>query len=399
MIQAAPPLDLRPADEEDLIPLARLWAVAFPGERSVADRARRLQEGGAYGGLETAWVVERNGRLAGAFRAFELALHLFGRSFPTLGLAALAVDPAFRRQGVGTALCRAALRLGRDRGDLLCALFPFRVDFYARLGFTLTGEFHRYRFPPASLPLFPEGDRICMLSPDRRRPRVPEFYASLLPRLHGAAHRTGAMWTFLDEEDIQVWGLPSKEGKGLAGYMVTDSRPPRRSRGAELRIRELLVEDADGYRAFLGWLSGQRDQWAEITYDALPGERLQQVLSHPRLPGTGLGRGLWFPSATILRGPMLRVLRLAEVLDRLGLEEGSVLDVRDAELPENAGRWTGTGDGPPERVRDQTGEGGLPISLLTGLIAEGDLPGLAAPRSSEFVPAMGIRDFRILDVF
>ena len=395
------PLDLRPAREGDLIPLARLWALAFPGEPSVANRARQLREGGPYGGLETAWVAERDGRMAGAFRAYDLTLHLFGHPFPTLGLAAVAVHPSFRRMGVGGALCRAALRLGRERGDLLSALYPFRVDYYARLGFTLAGEFHRYRFPPASLPLFPGWERIRMLVPDERIPRIPRFYASLLPRLHGVAHRTPAMWEFLKEEETQVWGLGSRDGEDgeLEGYMVTDSHPRRRGRGAELRVRELLVEDADGYRAFLGWLSAQRDQWTEIIYDALPGERLQQVLSHPRLPGTGTGRGLWFPSATILRGPMLRILRLPDVLARLGFREGAVLDVRDAEFPENSGRWSGSGEQDPQRVRGRAIEGALPISLVTGLLAEGELPGLPPPAASRFDPVMGIRDFRILDVF
>jgi predicted acetyltransferase len=401
MAPSDPPLDLRPASEDDLLPLARLWALAFPGERSVATRARQLTEGGPYGGLETAWVAERKGRLAGAFRAYDLTLHLFGQPFPTLGLAAVAVDPTFRRMGVGGALCRAALRLGRERGDLLSALYPFRVDYYARLGFTLTGEFHRYRFPPAALPLFPGGDRVRRLTPEERIPQVPRFYASLLPRLHGAAHRTPAMWEFLEEEETQVWGLYSENGEAeeLQGYMVTESQPRRRGRGAELRVQELLVEDPDGYRAFLGWLSAQRDQWAEVTYDALPGERLQQVLSHPRLPGTGMGRGLWFPSATILRGPMLRILRLPDVLARLGFREGSILDVRDAEFPENSGRWSGSEGEEPQRVRRRAGEGALPISLVTGLLAEGELPGLSAPEALGFDPVMGIRDFRILDVF
>lgn len=397
MIHPEPPLDLRPAGEEDLLPLARLWALAFPGERSVEARARQLRDGGMYGGLETCWVAERNGRMIGAFRVYDLTLHLFGRPFPTLGLAAVAVDPSFRRQGVGAALCRAALRLGWERGDLLSALYPFRVDFYARLGFALAGELHRYRFPPGSLPLFPGAERVRALPPGARRPAVPECYVSLLPHLHGMAERTRGMWEFLEGEETQVWGVSGEEE--LEGYMVTESRVLEGGRGAELRVRELLVRNGDGYRAFLGWLSAQRDQWASVTYDALPGERLQQVLSHPRLTGTSMRRGLWFQSATLLRGPMVRVLHLPEVLERLGFLEGSVLDVRDPELKENSGRWSGTAEGGATRVRERVGDGALPISLVSGLMAEGELPGISAPRDPDFQPAMGIRDFRILDVF
>jgi predicted acetyltransferase len=397
MNRADPSLELRPAGEEDILPLARLWALAFPGERSVSTRARQLQEGGTYGGLETCWVAEREGRMAGAFRVYDLLLHLHGRPLPTLGLAALAVDPSFRRQGVGAALCRAALRLGRERGDVLSALYPFRVDFYARLGYALTGEFHRYRFPPAALPAFPGAGSVRMIPPGERVSVVPEFYASLLPGMHGMARRTRAMWGFLEDEEVHVWGV-SRPG-GLGGYMVTECRPGRRGRKAALRVRELLAGDADSYRALLGWLSLQADQWEEVTYDAVPGERLHQVLSHPRLPGSGNTRGLWFPSATLLRGPMLRVLHLPEVLARMGFSEGAVLDVRDADLPENSGRWRGAAPGPPQRLRARGEDGALPIALVSGLLAEGDLPGVPPGGGGDFSPTMGLRDFRLLDVF
>ncbi len=397
MNRAEPSLELRPAREDDLLPLARLWAVAFPGERSVSTRARQLREGGTYGGLETCWVAEQEGRMAGAFRVYDLLLHLHGRPLPTLGLAALAVDPSFRRRGVGAALCRAAMRLGRERGDLLSALYPFRVDFYARLGYALAGEFHRYRFPPAALPAFPGADTVRMIPPAEREPMLPDFYASLLGRMHGAVRRTPGMWEFLADEEVQVWGVPAPGG--LGGYMVTEPRPGGSRRKSALRVRELLAGDADSYRALLGWLARQSDQWEEVTYDALPGERLQQVLSHPRLPGNGRARGLWFPSATLLRGPMVRVLHLPDLLERMGFPEGAVLDVRDADLPENSGRWHGASEGVPQRLQPRGEGGALPIALVSGLLAEGELPGLPPSGGPDFDPPMGIRDFRLLDAF
>jgi GNAT superfamily N-acetyltransferase len=400
MNRADPSLELRPAGEEDILPLARLWALAFPGERSVSTRARQLQEGGTYGGLETCWVAEREGRMAGAFRVYDLLLHLHGRPLPTLGLAALAVDPSFRRQGVGAALCRAALRLGRERGDVLSALYPFRVDFYARLGYALTGEFHRYRFPPAALPAFPGAGSVRMIPPGERVSVVPDFYASLLPGMHGMARRTRAMWGFLeDEEETHVWGV-SRPG-GLGGYMVTECRPGRRGRKAALRVRELLAGDADSYRALLGWLSLQSRSVGGghlrcRSGGAAPSGPLPSTAArkreHPR-PLVSLGHPPPGPHAA---GPPSPGGPGADgLLGRGGPGREGRRPPR--ELGALAGGCPGAA---PAGPRPGPEDGALPIALVSGLLAEGDLPGVrprGAPGIS--IPPWGFGIFRLLDVF
>lgn len=389
---------IREAEEADVGPLAELWALSFPGERTVAERVDALRSGGPFGGLETCRIAESGGRVAGAFRLYELTLHLFGRAIPTLGVAAVAVAPEFRRRGLGAAMCRAALRIGRERGDLFSALYPFRVDFYARMGYALAGSFHRYRFPPASLPLFDGWDRVVRLPRDERGARLAALHEALLPRSHGMAARSGKGWVFLDAEDVIAVGVPaSDDGVGLSGYMIVESGPDRSGAGAALRVRELLAAEPDAYRALLGWISAQRDQWRTVTYDALPGERLEQVLTHPRLPGSGRSRGLWFSAATILRGPMVRILDVPALLERLGWEAGSALGIHDPELPENSGRWTMTEDG-SRRTADEPAPNALTVGVASGLLAEGALPGIP-PRPRGFDPALGIADFRLLDAF
>src|SRR5689334_23940630 len=124
---------LAPAAPEDIDALAALWSQAFPS-RGPVERVRELREGMTYGSLADCWVVRDGTRLAGALRAYRLTLHARGRSWPTLGLAAVAVAPDHRRRGLGRSMCVHALRLARERGCVLAALYPFRTSFYAGLG-------------------------------------------------------------------------------------------------------------------------------------------------------------------------------------------------------------------------------------------------------------------------
>jgi len=392
---------IRRATEADIQDLAALWALAFPGERSAEDRARALRAGGSWGGVENCWVAMSEGRVDGAFQALPLVMHLLGRPVPTLGVAAVAVAPHARRRGLGAHLCRSALRIGRDRGDLLAALYPFRTDFYARLGFALAGELHRYRFPPEALPAFDGVHRVHVS--DDPLTSLPPLYDTLLPSAHGLVKRSPKRWKAIVAAsplafEIHGRGGANPEGSP-SGYLLGSVRKLPRGAGREFRVTEFLAADPDSYRAGLGWLSAQRDAWRQVTLDALPGEQFHRLLAHPQLAGTSNARVLWFPSATILRGPMVRILDTGGLLELLQPDRGTVLDLEDPEVPENRGRWEVATDG-SAGVR-RTGEPGpdaLDIADASALLAGGRFPGLGLPRPG-FSPLLGLPDFRLLDDF
>jgi len=417
---------LRAAGEEDARGLAVLWAEAFPGEPRVEHRLRALLDGtDPLGGLETCRVAELDGQRVGGLRQYPLEMYLHGRPFSVQGLAAVAVAPEHRRRGMGRKMCRQALHMARRSGVPMSALFPFRADFYASLGYVLTGELHRYRFATADLPVFPGHERVRPVRDQERMALLPPLYDSLLRRSHGLVSRTRAMWEDRFEGAGEVHGLFSREGE-LEGYLIACGVRGRSPERDTLRVQELVAGELESWRGLLGWLSTQRDQWPQARYDAAPGERFHQILPHPRIPGMAPARGLWFPSAFLLRGPMLRILDVPEVLGKTGLTDGSVISVVDPEIEENTGSWRVEGggvtrrEGPagspgqPPHVAPSPGSpptgppypgsppspgplpGALSIRILTELFLKRELPGQA---TADWDPALGVHDFRLLDVF
>lgn len=405
-------LVVRPAEPDDIGALARLWDLAFPGERTAEARAQALEEGSdPLGGRETCWVLEApgGGPVVGGVRLYSLEMHLFGQPVPAAGVGALAIDPGWREQGLGSALLRRALRIARDRGDHVAVLYPMRAGFYSRLGFSLVGTLHRYRFPPHALPPFPGAETVRVLSREERIREVPELHRRFAPSGHGLTSRSEGQWRHLESADCLVAAAGS--GEDMAAFVARvrgsdDGLPP------SLEVREVMAGTHDGYRALLGWLARQGEAWGEITWDALPGERFGQVLRHPRLPGTPNRRGLWYESATLLRGPMVRILDLPGLTGRLGIEPGTTLTVHDAELPENSGAWQGEqapgsdsigvhlarSGGGGRAPGDSITGGAIPIGFLSGVLMEGAYPALALA-SRDFQGALGIPDFRFWDVF
>jgi predicted N-acetyltransferase YhbS len=388
-------IELRPASEDHIPAMAALWAEAFP-EKPAERRARELREGLTYGDLSDCWIVEIGGRLAGALRTYRLSLHFWGRRVPTMGLAGVAVAPDFRRRGIGRRMCLSSLSMARGRGDVLCALFPFRTSFYRELGFVLAGAFHRYGFAPADLALYPGWDRVVRATDDGGA-SARAIYDEVAATSNGTLERTERMWTFLEQEEHRLYLYEDVRGRPT-GYVVVEGRggPPERSR---LRASELVAVDREAYLGLLGWLSVQRDQWGSVVYDALPGEEFHRRLGHPRTAGSGSPRGLWFHSASILRGPMLRILDLAALVAP-GADAwptgGTPIQVRDPNLTENQGCWE-DGGRVSEALAPETGAV-LSIGEATSLFVEGRLPGQHPP-PTDWRPNLGLTDLRLYDEF
>lgn len=331
------------------------------------DRARGLRAGGVFGGLETTYLAEGPEGVAGAFRAYRFAMHLHGRVWPTLGLAAVAVSPSFRRRGVGRWMCRQAFRLGRERGDVLSALYPFRVSFYRSLGYTLSGTFHRYRFLLDDLTRSPGWERVTWLARGETAP-VREVYARVAARSNGLLERTERMWGFLAKERFSTHLFRDASG-APRGYLVVSFRPG--TSGPVMVVRELLAETEEAYEGLLGWMAAQRDQAVEGVLDTLPAEAFHRHLGHPRRPRSRPGRELWFESARVLQGPMVRILDVPGLLAASGLPADAAGDVDD---------------------EDPVAMGDLTRRFLTG-----SLPG---QRPAEgWSPVRGIHDHQLLDQF
>lgn len=394
---------LQAASEDHIPAMAALWAEAFP-EKPAERRQREIREGFSYGDLTDCWVVEVDDRLAGALRTYRLFMNYRGHRIPVMGLAGVAVAPDFRRRGIGRRMCLEALRIARDRGDLLSALFPFRASFYRQMGYALAGAFHRYRFAPDALPTYPGWDQVVR-APSGGRQIAMEVYQRVAARSTGLLQRTERMWGFLGQPGTYLYVYRDIRDRA-AGYVAVRGRggPPERSR---LRVLELLAETREAYLGLLGWLSVQRDQWGTIVYDTVPAEDFHERLDHPRTWGSGSPRGLWFHSAGLLRGPMFRVLDLAGLYalagdnGRVGGRPGislpdGTLQVRDGDLPENQGSWR---DG--VRVSPSVDSSTGPIVSIGDVAKDlfrGTLPGQPNP-PGDWTPNLGLSEVRMLDEF
>jgi predicted acetyltransferase len=402
---------IRSADHDDIPDLAGLWARAFPGERTIDQRIAQLETGGVFGGVETAWIAERAGRTIGAFRAYALTQHMHGAEHRMMGLAAVAVDETARRRGVGGELCRHAVRVARERGDVLSVLYPFRPAFYQAIGWGMVGELHAYRFRPESLTVTGGGEVRRATPADYAA--IAACYADVARGSNGLIRRHARVWRHhLDADGMHVYLTGDARVEGYALVRFGRAASPDES---PMYIRELVAANPSAYDALLGWVSAQRDAWRIVSYEASPDERFAHRLREPRPPGFHSTRGLWAPVGRIVRGPMLRLLDVPRALEQRQLWGPAAplkfgLDIADPLVPENSGAFTVEFDG--SRVSVRRGASlpllRMPVAVLAQVFA-GELRvtealrlGLAAGEgdtSSADVLFQTETRFRLLDEF
>jgi predicted acetyltransferase len=353
------------AREEELSDLAAMVGHSFVGRPQ--EKVEEILGRGSLGGLEVLWVGEEaDGRVTSACHLLRLEQWFGGAKLPTMGLAMVAVSPARRRRGVAGRLVTAGLRHARERGDALSALYPFRIRFYEGLGYGLAGEAHQYMVPPENLPDAPDRARVEMVRSDADRDAVRLVYDRWAPRENGQLVRREGNWKRAWENASAgaVYRDEHGEPQGYALLRYRTDLPPE-SRFLDVEERAWLTPAAR--RGILAWLGTLGDQWRLVAYRAHPEEGFADGVREPRLPpGSAPGWGLWFPAATLLVGPMVRILDMEaawsarRVATDADLTVG--LEVADEAVPENAGAWRLRLEGGAVSV-ERSAAGGVDVTL------------------------------------
>jgi predicted acetyltransferase len=350
-------LTFRLARATEIGDVARLVSHSFPGPTRPLEWLREQLAAPRFGGgPETLVVAEDAGRIVAACQVHPLRQWIGGVEFPCAGIGTVAVSPAHRRRKVGAELVAAALEHAAQRGDIVSALYPFRVSFYQSLGYGQAGEAHQYQVPPRMLPDAPERERVELLEDEGGRAEALGFYNQWAATQNGQLTRNPRMWAeHVMKHDRALAGYRDERG-ALRGYALALYRADLPPAGRYLEVDEMAWTTPDARRGLMAWIASLGDQWNQVLVRGLPSQRLADWIREPRLPvGSAPAWQLWAPAATLMAGTMFRILHMQHAWERRRVPAGTSLDVTfhvdDGQLPSNSGSWHVTSDGAVIRAR------------------------------------------------
>lgn len=339
---------IREIHEDELDELIRITVEAFPGmkveSRADRDRMRERLAKVMNEPIVHFFGVFEGAAMIGVMRCYDFTMKLRETRALVGGLGGVAVDLRHKKEHVAADMVRFYLDYYRQKGAALTALYPFRPDFYHRMGFGYGVKMNRYSFRPDALPAAGVGAVVDYLTADDRDD-LAACYERFLARTTGLIELPPHMLDALfDDTSARIVGY--RQNGALRGYLVFrfEAAPGENWLTNNIQLRTLIYDDAAALLALLGFLRKQADQAGRIIYETQD-ETFHYLLDDPRDGSGNLLAGLWHQANTQGLGIMYRVIDAARLWAVLGDHDfGGVtlrmrLDLTDTFFPENAGSY------------------------------------------------------------
>jgi predicted acetyltransferase len=295
-------------------------------------------------------------RIVGGAGAFPFQMTVPGGPIACGGVTVVGVLPTHRRRGALTAMMRAQLEDIRERGEPIAALWASEEVIYRRFGYGLAALAGEMELASGYAGLRQPADPTAnarLLTLDEAKSVVPAVYDRVRLRTPGMFERTADWWDLRNLADpvdrrngggeknavlLELGGEPV----GYALYRMF----MKFEHGSAAGHVEVIEAVADGPAATreLWRVLLEMDWLANVKAFLLPIDHpLLHQLSYPRRMRFRVGDGLW-----------VRLVDVGAALSAraYGGDGAVVLEVDDAFLPENSGRWK-IEDGAAARTDDE----------------------------------------------
>jgi predicted acetyltransferase len=283
-------------------------------------------------------VITDGATIVGTGMILTRDLTVPGAVIPAAHVTGVAVASTHRRQGLLTRIMTAELEAVRARGtEPVAVLWASEGAIYGRFGYGVASWQMEYTIATRDTAV------TVPAPPGRLRQAVPK---DVIGDLSAVFERVQATRPGRSGRDERWWK-----------YHTADPRSWRRGRSAQRAVlydSEVVAATADAYRALWRFLLSI-DLTRTVKYHfAAPDEPLAHLVTNPSGLDASAGPGLW-----------VRIVDLPRALAerRYTVPVDVVLDVTDAMLPGNAGRWRLVGDQTAARCEATDDEPDLTLDI------------------------------------
>jgi len=351
----ADPFPIRPVTVDEYAGFRRVHAHAFnSGPMPPARFARALRQFEPERSLAAIDTTLPAGEsVVGTTAIYSLRMTVPGAVLPVAGVSAVSVLPSHRRRGVLRSLMHRQLADIAARGEEpVAALWASETPIYSRYGYGCASSlaYFEFRRGEGALAGYAPADpalRLRLVEPADSVAELAKVFDTVLPGQPGFFARNDDWWgRALHDESQERSGagslrcLLAEDGSGVRGYAVYVAHDRWDDAtglpDCRLLIRELIAADpAAGAVLWQNLLD--RDLVSSVVAELRPADDpVLFQLADPRRARARVADGLW-----------VRIIDIAAALTRRAYTcpVDVVLEVTDAILPGNAGRWHLAADG------------------------------------------------------
>jgi predicted acetyltransferase len=333
--------------DTDFKEYVRLNIEAFPAmypkmsDDQIDGWIKRMQAQQATGADIQYYGYYGEGKLIGAMRIHTFNINVHSVEMSSGGVGNICVDLTHRKEHIGREMMEYYHRHFQEKGAPILLLWPFRHDFYMKMGYGYARKYNKYMYKPADLPpgskegvgFMGESDINDML----------ECFNRYTSATHGMIYKQRRFF----ERFIQRFKVVGyRNGDRLEGFMGFNFKKldPDHPLLQNIEIEYMVFENPTALSRLLAFLQTQLDQVDRIvfmTYD----DDMHYVSRDPR---NGVPHIFYINQESNVQGlgVMYRILNKEQFFKQLALHDfnGENIRVRfnvmDSFVPENDGPIT-----------------------------------------------------------
>ncbi|MDX8361299.1 enhanced intracellular survival protein Eis [Cytobacillus sp. IB215316] len=262
-------IEIKKMIDVDFRDFAKISVNAYPGfYDSSVNKIKQLEEKFIeLQSIESSKVFYgafKDQKAVGGMRLYDYKLTLFSSQINAGGIGSVAVDLLHKKEKIGKDLISFSLQHFREKGFPLAVLYPFRPDFYKKMGFGYGTKTNQYRIQPHSFPKGRSKKHLQFVDASETT-ELLDCYNRVAKMTHGMIQKNyNDAASIFKKEGNSIIGY--KEEGSIRGYLVFTFNKVNKNNFLlnNLIIEEIIYENTEVLQELLTFLNSQMDQVNEV---------------------------------------------------------------------------------------------------------------------------------------
>ncbi|MFJ7408562.1 MULTISPECIES: enhanced intracellular survival protein Eis [unclassified Lysinibacillus] len=247
--------------------------------------------------------------LLGCMRIHDFEMNLFSKIIPIGGVGQVAVDLLHKKERIAKELIEYFYKIFLEKEVHIVALYPFRPDFYKKMGFGYGPKMYQYLVEPSSFPKGPTKQHIKYVS-EQDQQQVADCYNRIALKKHGMFFKTQSELTAIFKNK-QNYIIAVEKDDYIEGYVVFSFKKQSETNFMlnNLVIKEFIYETPEALLELSTFLNSQADQINRIEWNTQD-DNIHFFLGDVRNGSNHLIPSVFHANAVVGIGLMYRIINV-----------------------------------------------------------------------------------------
>lgn len=335
--------------EQEFIEFSQIAANAYPAFKlQTAEEKKAFIENSMKTQRENPVVkfygIFENENLYGGMRFHDFKMNLLSTKIKAGGVGFVAVHFLHKKEKIAKEIITGFIHHYRNEGASMVLLYPFRPDFYKKMGFGFGTSMNQYRVKPCNLP---KGDSKAniVFAKEEDTAKILECYTRLYEKTNGLIEKYESnIAAIFKNPNLRV--VAYKKGNKIEGYMSFEfkSGSDKSPMVNDIIVNEFVFENSSALSEMMTFLNSQNDQIRHVVFN-IQDEDFRYLLADPRNGNDNLFVPVYHECSIQGTGIMYRVANINKLFEDLkehNFNNENIklkITVRDTFIKENDGSY------------------------------------------------------------